>query len=310
MVYDPYSDTRPSRPQPPSSAYSAVEPTISRRRKRRYGSGCCIGPFIGALILVFTVAVLVYLLAPARVNVLILGIDYTPPGSSVGRSDTIVLMTVIPGEPYIGVLSIPRDLWVDIPGVGENRINTAHFFAEAGQSGSGPQAIRQTIEQNFGVKADYFVRIRFEAVRRIVDAMGGVDIFLDKPLPGFPAGRYHLTGNKALAFARHRIGGDDFFRMEQGQLLIKSILMQLLKPYMWPKIPMIIRAGFQQFDTDIPWWQFPRLAVALLRAGPDGMDSRIITREMVTPYTTAEGASVLLPDWSKINPVVREMFGE
>jgi hypothetical protein len=98
--------------------------------------------------------------------------------------------------------------------------------------------------------------------------------------------------------------------MEQGQLLIKSIIKQMLNPTMWPKIPAIIQGGFQQIDTDIPWWQWPRLGLALVRAGPEGMDTRVITREMVTPYTTGDGASVLLPDWSKINPVVREMFGE
>ena len=255
------------------------------------------------------VSLFVYLLAPARINVLVIGIDYTAPGSSVGRSDTIVLTTVIPFEPYVGLLSIPRDLWVTIPGVGENRINTAHFFAEAAHTGTGPQALIQTIEQNFGVKSDYYIRIRFDGVRRIVDAMGGVDLELAEPMAGYPAGRYHLTGNKALAFARHRMGADDFFRMEQGQLLLRAILKQMLRPAMWPKIPLIIVSGFQHVDTNIPWWQLPRIGVAVVRAGPDGLDSRIISREMVSPFTTNQGASVLLPDWGKINPVVREMFG-
>jgi LCP family protein required for cell wall assembly len=253
---------------------------------------------------------LIYLLAPLRTNILLLGIDYTPPENAVGRSDTIILSTVIPFEPYVGTLAIPRDLWVSVPGVGENRINTAHFFAEGQQAGAGPRAAMDTIQQNFGVQMDYFVRIRFDGFRSVVNAMDGVDIELSQPMAGYPAGPHHLTGNKALAFARNRLGSDDFFRMKQGQLLIKSIFRQLLHPRMWPRLPAVLVAFSQNVDTNVPWFIWPRLSLALLRAGPDGIDSRAIERDMVTPFTTDQGASVLIPDWLKINPVLAEMFGE
>ena len=224
MALDPWVDPQSQQntyfPSPEQSSYS-IPPKWMRAKKRRVGCGC--GAFFGGLLLALAMVLAVYLFAPLRTNILLLGIDYAPPGSSVSRSDTIILATVIPTEPYVGVLAIPRDLWVNIPGVGENRINAAHFFAEAQQVGSGPEAVIDTIQQNFGVDADYFMRIRFEGVRSVVDAMGGVDIELDRPMAGYPAGHHHLTGNKALAFARHRLGADDFFRMEQGQLLIKAI---------------------------------------------------------------------------------------
>jgi LCP family protein required for cell wall assembly len=194
--------------------------------------------------------------------------------------------------------------------VGENRINTAHFFAEGQQAGTGPQAAMDTIQQNFGVKMNYFIRVRFDGFRTVVNAMGGVDIELDRPMAGYPAGKYHLTGNKALAFARHRLGSDDFFRMEQGQLLVRSIFRQLLRPRMWPRLPTVLVAFSKNIDTNIPGLLWPRLVLALLRAGPDGIDSRTIERDMVTPYTTGQGANVLLPIWPKINPVLIEMFGK
>jgi len=311
MAYDPWAKTQPTRNSniySPTGRRSSAIPKWMRRQRRQISCGC--GPFFGGLLLAVTSLLLVYLLSPVRTNILILGIDYTPPENAVGRSDTIILFTMIPFEPYIGLLSVPRDLWVTIPGVGENRINTAHFFAEGQQAGSGPRAAMDTIQQDFGVRMDYFVRIRFDGFRGIVNAMGGVDIDLNKPMAGYPVGKYHLTGNKALAFARHRLGSDDFFRMEQGQLLIKSIFRQLLRPRMWPRLPAVWIALSQNVDTNVPWFLWPRLVVALLRAGPDGVDSRTIGREMVTPFMTNQGASVLLPIWPKINPVLMEMFGQ
>lgn len=285
-----------------------------RTRKRR--SGCsrlgCGFLLLLAIPLVFILAL--YFFAPLSTNVLVLGIDYAPPGSTVGRSDTIIFMSVTPLKlqplgPKVALLSIPRDLWVNIPGYGENRINTAHFFAEAQQPGAGPYSAMETVRQNFGLGVRYFLRVKFEGFKDVVDAMGGVDIDLQEPIAGYPAGRHHLTGNKALAFARSRMGSDDFFRMQQGQILIKSILRQMMNPVYWPRLPGAALAFLRSVDTNIPVWLWPRLTLALLLTGPDGIDNRTIEREMVTPFTTDQGASVLLPDWSQINPLLRDMFG-
>ena len=284
-------------------------PAWMEKKRRRRGCGCSCG-LISLALLGFVFLAGVYFLAPIRTNILLLGIDYTPPENVVGRSDTIIVTTFVPFKPYIGILSIPRDLWVNIPGVGENRINTAHFFAEAQQAGTGPVAVKNTIQQNFGVDVDYFIRMRFDGFREVVNALGGLDIYLSEPMGGYPAGYHHLTGNKALAFTRNRSGSDDFFRMEQGQFLLKAILIQLLKPKNWVKIPSVLISFTNVINTDLPWWQWPRIILALLRAGPEGLDARIISREMVTPYTTAQGANVLLPNWSVINPVLLELFDQ
>jgi LCP family protein required for cell wall assembly len=241
--------------------------------------------------------------------VLILGIDRAPDSSFTGRSDTIILMQVDPLKPDVRMLSIPRDLWVPIQGVGENRINTAHFFAEASQKGSGPQAAIQTVEANFGVSIPYYARVRFEGFKDVVDAMGGIDINLTKPMGGLPVGRHHLDGAQALAFARDRKGTDDFFRMEQGQFILIQAARQLLNPLSWPRYPVIAGTFFSVVDTNLPAWQWPRLAFALLRAGPDGVEHRTLTRDMVSPFTTNEGAMVLAPEWDQINPLVQQMFG-
>lgn len=303
--------------KPPESAVEAVPERVSEphehfqpiyigsQAKRKRGCSC------GFILLAFLVAILAgYFLTPTRTNILIIGIDRTPDGSAVGRSDTNILISITPFKPTVSMLSIPRDLWVTIPGVGENRINTAHFFAEASQTGAGPMAAVETVRLNFGVTINYYVRIRFDGFRKIVDAMGGVDVVLEKPAAGLPAGTHTLNGEQALAFARDRAGADDFYRMANGQLMIKSVLRQMFKPKSWIKLPAVSVALMQSLDTNIPVFLWPRLGLALLRSGPDGIDNRTLTREQVTPWVTPEGAQVLLPNWEAINPILMEMFGE
>lgn len=293
------------KPTQPAIQYKRI---AVRKQQKRLGSRMLTCGSILFLSLCCLSIFAFYTLIPIKTTVLFLGIDYAPHKSFVGRSDTIVLLHFNTLRPYIGILSIPRDLWVSIPGYGENRINTAHFFAESQQSDSGPQATIKTIEANFGVKADYYVRIRFDGVKEIVNAMDGVTIKLEKPLGGYQAGVYHLSGEKALGFARRRQGADDFFRMEQGQILIKSILLDLMKPTKWTKIPAVLMTAARVVETDIPFWQLPRLGILILRVGIGNIDSRMIDRSMTTPYTTDQGASVLLPQWDQIYPLIEEIF--
>ena len=254
--------------------------------------------------------ILAYFLAPLRTNLLILGTDYLPPRDILSRTDTNIVVTVIPLKPYVGILSIPRDLWVVIPGIGENRINTAYFYGEMDQKGSGPEKSIETIRSNFGLTLQYYLVIKMAGFINVIDALGGVVVNLTDPMGGLTAGKHHLDGKEALAFARERYSADDFSRMKQGQILLKALLMKLLSPGGWIRIPAVFVETNKIIDTNVPFWMLPRLGLALIRVGPDGIDNRVITREMVNPFTTSEGAQVLAPNWGKINPVLMEMFGE
>jgi polyisoprenyl-teichoic acid--peptidoglycan teichoic acid transferase len=272
---------------------------------------CCLGcSFLVVLIAVLTLVVALFTLLPGRTNVLIIGIDRAPEGTALGRSDTIILTTFVPINSYVGMLSIPRDLWVTIPGVGENRINTAHFFAESELSGQGPLAAIDTVRYNFGVGVDYYIRINFEGLKEIVEAMGGLEIELEKATGGYGPGQHKLDGDQALAFVRDRDGTDDFFRMERGQLFLKSFIKQNLKPTSWLRLPAVATVILRTVDTNIPIWKFPKIAISVLIIGTENIDNRVITRDMVHPTTTASGAQVLIPNWAKINPVLLEMFGQ
>jgi LCP family protein required for cell wall assembly len=281
-------------------------PPVQKKVKRSLYLGCSLAGFL-FVFLVFIGAI--YFLFPTRLSILILGIDRAPVGTSLGRSDTNILITMLPLRPYVGILSIPRDLWVEIPGFGENRINTAHFFAENQEPGSGPAAALDTVNHNFKVDVRHFIRIKFDGLVHIVDAAGGFKLTLAEPLGGLPAGKYLLTGDETLAFVRDRQGTDDFYRMRQGQIFLTQFSAQLLNPFTWPRLPALISALSDSIDTNVPFWLWPRILFTMMRVGSGDMDTRVITREMVNPFTTSEGAQVLLPDWTKILPVVEEMFG-
>jgi LCP family protein required for cell wall assembly len=290
--FDTGADTRPIQARKRST-------TRRRRQLNTAGVGTLLGILLG-----------VYLMFPGRINVLLLGIDRTPEGSAAGRSDTLILTTVKPLPGYTGVLSIPRDLWVTIPGVGENRINTAHFFAEAAVPGNGPRASVATVADNFGLDLEYYIRIQFNGFRSFIDTLGGIPIVLDRPVGKLPAGEFVLDGEQALAFVRDRSSSDDFARMAQGQVFLKALLTHILRPAIWPRLPIAMFQLSSAVDSNLPLWVWPRYAFTWLRAGPEGIDARLISREMVHGFTTNEGAQVLAPDWSRINPMLLEMFGQ
>lgn len=290
---------QPMRPvQPP--VYEPIPP-----QPRRRGCGCRF-----TLLLLTIALLLAYLLFPLPTTFLVLGLDRAPEGTDASRTDTNILARVDPLDAHASMLSIPRDLWVPIAGVGENRINTAHYFAELSRPGTGPQAALDTVQANFGVEIRYYIRIRFDGLRDIVDSMGGLTVELEEPMSGYEAGTHKLDGEQALAFARDRAGSDDFFRMQRGQLVIRSALKQMANPAQWLRIPLVLASASRSVDTNLPAWQLPRIALALIRSIiSDALDTRIISRDMVTPFTTSEGANVLLPDWNAINQLTAELFG-
>ncbi len=296
----------PPRPAEPLHRFQPVainRPTTPVRRRSACTCGCA------PLIVIALVLLAAYFLTPGTSRLLLLGIDRTPEGTDMGRSDTMILMSISPLKPDVHMLSIPRDLWVTIPGVGENRINTAHYFAEIAEPGSGPEAAANTVESNFGVPVDYTLRIRFNGFKDVVTAMGGVNLNLPKPMAGYPEGKVHLDGDQALAFVRDRKGTDDFFRMEHTQFLVISAAKQMINPLMWVRIPVVAAAMFRVVDTNIPVYLWPRLGLAVIRAVPGGLDNRTLDRSMVNPFTTDGGAQVLGPNWDAINPMLKEMFG-
>jgi LCP family protein required for cell wall assembly len=314
---------KPAAQTQTQSTYPHIDPGRDPRLNQLYGqppidqppkaNRMPLGATCGCLSLILVAVFLItglYFVVPGKTRILLLGIDRAPNGTAVSRTDTIILTQIDPPAANVRLLSIPRDLWVPIPEAGENRINTAHFFAEAAQSGSGPQAVIDTVDQNFGIRAQYYARIQFDGFQEVIDALGGLDLNLEKPMGGLHAGKHHLSGVEALAFARDRKGTDDFFRMNQGQMVIKATISQILFPSSWVHFPALINTLQRVITTNVPLWLWPRIGFTMIRAINSGFDQQTLSREMAVPFTTSGGAQVLQPNWELINPLVESMFNK
>jgi LCP family protein required for cell wall assembly len=262
-----------------------------------------------------------------RANVLILGLDRRPEEGYVVRSDVILLLTVYPLGPRVGVLSIPRDLYVGIPGQGADRINTAHFWGEAygaqtKTDGGGPALAMQTVTQDFGVPVQHYVRVDFEGFRAIVDAVGGIDIVVEEPIVDnayptddygitrieIPAGRQRMDGETALYYARSRARSSDFDRLRHQQQIVIALFRRILDYEVWPDLPTIYQVVMDNVDTDLTFEDIMGLVPTLYRVGPDGIEFHEIGRDRVDPWTAPTGEKVLLPRWETINPVMQYLF--
>lgn len=260
------------------------------------------------VILVLLVIFLVFF-TPQRLTVLLIGIDRPPEeGSVLSRTDTMILATLPPYLPQMSLLSIPRDLWVNIPMYGESRINAAHYFAELYNPGTGMQAAAGVIEANFGIKVPYVVRLKFDGFQKIVDAMGGVTIDLPEPMSGLEAGKNHLDGEDALKFVRDRKGSDDFWRQKRGQMFLGAAMKNMLNPVKWVRIPAIVVAFAQSIDSNVPVWIWPRLIYGAAFSAVKGFSFNTLDWDWVTSWVTSDGAHVLLPNWDLINPFVQSIF--
>jgi polyisoprenyl-teichoic acid--peptidoglycan teichoic acid transferase len=155
----------------------------------------------------------------SRINVLIIGLDFRDwvAGEGAPRSDTMIVLTIDPLTKTGGILSIPRDLWVNVPGFGYSRINTAYSSGEGAQlPGGGPELARKTAEQLLGVPIQYYAQVDFYTFVEFIDLIGGIDIYNDENLRLDPVGEgkdkiritccgmRHLNGERALAYARFR----------------------------------------------------------------------------------------------------------
>lgn len=252
-----------------------------------------------------------------RINILLLGIDQREGETGPWRTDTMLLATLDSQTKTAGMISIPRDLWVEIPGYGENRVNTAHFFG-------GPTLAKKTVQYNLGIPVHYYVVLNFQGFERIIDALGGITIDVKSPIKDdkypdenygyktiyFPAGVQHMDGKTALIYVRTRHGGSDFSRIRRQQQLLLAAHRQALslKHRLIPKLPALLKAMGDTVQTDL---QIPDiLALAPLASQVRLEDTKMgtIDSSMTVPITTTNGANVLWPDREKIGRLVEEMF--
>jgi LCP family protein required for cell wall assembly len=258
-----------------------------------------------------------------RVNILLLGVDQRPNEEGPWRSDTIVIVTVDPKTMSAGALSIPRDLYVEIPGYDEQRINMAHFLGDAyGYPGGGPGLAMKTVEYNFGVPIHYYIRINFQGFREIVDYLGGVTIDVEQEIWDYrypdgqygyttihiPAGTQLMDGRMALQYARTRHSGTDFDRLRRQRQVLLAIREKALRLDLIPKIPALASAMGQTVATNLQVGEVITLAQIASRIGAEDIHFAVIDETMTVPIVLEDGADVLFPKRDRIREVVDEIF--
>jgi len=293
-----FSINEDTRPNP--AAESQPEGAQDARPPRRRG---CLWLFLGgvliALLPVFLsgLYILLYLLfPPPALNVLVLGLDARAGEGFVARTDSVMMMGVQPAELDVSLLSIPRDLFVDTPGYGLQRINTVNVLGEQDQPGSGARLAMQAVAQSFHIPVDRYMRINFDGFIAVVDALGGIDIevpslLIDYDYPTedlgtmmiqFDPGWQHMDGERALAYARTRHADDDYRRAERQQQVMIALTQALVKPENWPRLPAAASAFFQAVDTDLTLVDLLALAPALVLDGVVGsIDRLVIDRDLI-----------------------------
>jgi LCP family protein required for cell wall assembly len=254
------------------------------------------------------------------VNIVLMGSDII---GGVGRTDSLILVSVDPDLPSISMLSIPRDLYVYVPGWQMQRINTADPHGErVGYPGGGPGLVKATIEYNLGVRVHYFARVDFEGFMNIIDTLGGVDVVVDCELHDtFPdpdaeegvsdidlePGVHHLEGKLALWYARSRWNTSDFDRGRRQQRVLRGAFAKIKQLDLLPKVPELWDELTQTIQTDLSLGTALWLANVLSRLDADtGLKSRFIDGAVLQPWRTPEGAAVQLPIYERIGPLVAE----
>lgn len=267
----------------------------------------------------------------SRITVLLIGLDYRDwvAGEGAPRSDSMILLTIDPLTKTAGMLSIPRDMWVNIPGFGYSRINTAYSSGEGSKlPGGGPELARKTVEQFIGVPVQYYAQIDFYTFVEFINLIGGIEIHNSENLRLDPVGggqdkikltccgMRHLNGEEALAYARFRKDKEgDIARAERQQKVILGIRNQVLKP---ENLPVLLGQAQQFYDefsagikTNMPFETALQLGVLAKDIPVESIKKGVIDYTMVTLDNVILGgqdASIMKPMPDRIRVLRDEIF--
>lgn len=219
-----------------------------------------------------------------RQNILFLGVDKSENPKDLWsgtRTDTIILINIDPKTKTVNAISIPRDSKVYLPhDNGVNKINAAHAIG-------GVDMIKRTVEDTLGVRVDKYIIVHDEAVKEIVDAMDGLDIYVEKPMHyndysgnlhiNFSKGEQHINGQQAVEYLRFRHDAlGDIGRTHRQQWLLRSFLAQIKKPSIITKIPDIISVAKKYVKTDMSFYEMSQYAALLKQIDMDKVEVSVL----------------------------------
>lgn len=236
--------------------------------------------------------------------VMLMGVDQRE--DDVGRSDTLMVAMLDPKKHKVALLSIPRDTRVKMKKYGYDKINAAYAYG-------GHKLTQSSVEDLIGVSVEHYVQIDVHAFRRIIDALGGVDIDVEKRMyyedpwdddgglviDLYP-GEQHMDGDTAITYVRYRDEEGDIGRIARQQKFMRAVLDKITSPSTIPRLPAVIKEVFSCVETDMSLRQMLEFANSLIDAQKYGMDTEMIPG--IPMYI--DGISYWVPELKKLRTTV------
>jgi polyisoprenyl-teichoic acid--peptidoglycan teichoic acid transferase len=264
--------------------------------------------------------------APETLVYLLLGAD-TQGGATSFRTDSILAVAVRPWDGQVSVISFPRDLWVNIPTVGLQRINTAYLYGENNHyPGGGSALLKDTMLNNFGLEIQQTALVDFDGFRRVVDTLGGIEVPIACPYTDWRLispdlnphvrgnwalytagpGLVQMDGDLALWYARSRQKSNDFDRGRRQQEVLRALFKKTISTNTLTSLPQLYSDLNDSIKTDVGLTDVLSLAPLALQMNNADIRSYYISSDMVTDWITPGGAYVLLPHTEAIQAMLTE----
>lgn len=258
-----------------------------------------------------------------RINVLLLGSDTDAKFQGAYDSQIMILVSIDPATKQVSMLSLPRDLWVPIPGAGMGKLGTALMRG-------GVALTRETVERDFGIPIDYYAWVGLDGFVKVVDLFGGVDIdvmhpIVDNSYPDdvntadpyayrrlyIPAGPQHLDGIRALEYVRSRHGDQigDFGRSQRQQQVLDSLRTKTSGRALIPKIPALVSDLKDSLRTDMTLLELAKLAAFADQLAPSSVQRYTLLPPRYSEAAfSADGQSIVVPEWQAVRLLVDQVF--
>ena len=263
------------------------------------------------------------------VNVLLTGSATRNP-NNVGLTDTIMIVSINRDSGHIAVVSIPRDLYVYMPGHGMEKINQTMFYAERNEAGSGIEMLKEVILYNLGIQIDFYASIDFATFPQLIDSVGGIDITVDCAIEDWRliepdmdihvaenyemftlwTGHYHMDGDTALWYVRSRRTSNDLDRNRRQQDVLRALWRQIRSEGLLENFPQLWEQFNEIVDTDMGLddaLSFLPMVVDLDPAGVEYYNFRI-HHEVEQGYAGDNGQFVFFPQREALQTMMEQVL--
>ncbi len=259
-------------------------------------------------------------------NVLLVGIDgrqrldeedaqqHGRADGDISRADTVMIAQLRPDHEDVQLLSVPRDLRVELCTGRVDKLNAAYANGELSDRSTGPECLVETVSAVTGVELDHYAQVDFAGFIDIVDELGGVTIELDEPIRDerakvdFPAGEVRMDGSDALGFVRVRRIDNDFGRMERQQQFLAAMVDEVASVGMLADPGRLLRTfrasqDAVEADEDLTYDQLRRMAMAFRSGDAESLRTATVPGEI----TTIDGVSYVVLDEEGAEPLFRAL---